>query len=174
MKPLSHHSAQAVYKYCMFSDFTSTNLCICYYCVVTWKCFRWYRSSLSFPTGHHNLGITQNIRMLQAAQSISTRSFFTEVLCWTAGVHTTGTSSVWKERILFRGGRLSSWSVLFLQGTTLFLKKYRKKNLLNSFFFSGTFGSLLKLLGTAVTASMVAKSDKQNIFFGLFFFLGLF
>lgn len=43
-------------------------------------------SSSSFLTGHRNLGITQDPRVLQAAQPISTRSFWSDAPYWTTGV----------------------------------------------------------------------------------------
>lgn len=117
-------------------------------------------------------------RILECSRLLSQyplEAFFSEVLCWTTRVHTKGTSTVWKERILFitRGGRLSCWSVfiwkvsvLFLQGTTLFLKKYKKYYL-----FTSSFGSLLKIVRTAVTDSMALKSDKQIFFSFRFVFV---
>lgn len=70
-------------------------------------------SSSSFLTGHRNLGITQDPRVLQAAQPISTRSCGSDALCWTAGVHTNRTRTAKKKRILFptRGRGLSCGSV---------------------------------------------------------------
>lgn len=52
----------------------------------------------SFLTSHRNLGITQDPRVLQAAQPISTRSFWSDALYWTTGVHTNRTSTTGKKR----------------------------------------------------------------------------
>lgn len=99
------------------------------------------RSSSSFLTGHRNLGITQDPRVLQAAQPISTRSFWSDALCWTAGVHTHRTSTTRgycsppEEEDWAAGPSLSrKFLDIFSSGNNIIFKKILEyNNLFNSF-----------------------------------------